>query len=119
MSVRQGRQGEGYCQSSGWLEDGQSPPWFRGIPPERVGLNGEYDYYGLAKRVRSYLRESVDTHLLQMLKVNQRGRVIVLSGVLPSLELLQQLHHLVAVVPGVDAVETYAVRLESELLMSA
>ncbi|MEO0539335.1 MAG: hypothetical protein AAFZ80_00555 [Cyanobacteria bacterium P01_A01_bin.105] len=91
------------------------PSWFRGIPPERVGLNGEYDYYGLAKRVRCYLHERMG--LIQSLKVAQRGRVIVLSGVMPSGEALHQLTQFVLCVPGVDAVEAHAVNIHADALV--
>ncbi|MEM7797173.1 MAG: hypothetical protein AAF579_22305, partial [Cyanobacteria bacterium P01_C01_bin.118] len=60
--------------------------WFASIPPERTGLHGEYDYYGLAKRVFRCLSENVDG--LRRLKVRQRGRVVVLSGHLSSPYLL-------------------------------
>ena len=119
MSVKQGGQSESRCSRLAQTDKGQFPIWFKGIPPERVGLNGEYDYYGLAKRVQCYLCEVLDRRLMQALKVGQRGRVIVLSGALPSGEMLQELTQLVASVPGVDMVEAQAVRVGAELLISA
>ena len=101
------------------VEENQTRAWFRGIPPERVGLDGEYDYYGLANRVHWHLCEALGQQLVQALQVSQRGRVIILSGVLPSVELLQQLIQVVASVPGVDTVEDHAVQVKAELLMSA
>lgn len=83
--------------------------WFQTPPPERIGLNGEYDYCGLAKRVRQQLRGQLD---LQCLKVRQRGRVVLLSGPVPSPEVLHCLVKLALSVEGADAVETYGVVIE-------
>lgn len=85
--------------------------WFRSIPPERIGINGEYDYYGLMKRVRYQLREQ--TALLKSIKIRQRGRVIILKGHLSSAEALSQAIKLVMDVEGVDAVETHGVEIRT------
>ena len=54
------------------------------IPPERVGLEGEYDQSGLAKRV--VLAFDNDTQLddLERLWVAQTGSTVVLKGEVPS-----------------------------------
>ena len=83
--------------------------WFSAIPPERRGLEGEYDYFGLSKRVTHRLRSQVDG--LRQLKVRQRGRVVLLSGKVCSAALLRDVVKLVLSIDGVDAVETYGVRL--------
>lgn len=83
--------------------------WFVSIPPERRGLHGEYDYYGLSKRVSRCLTENVEG--LRRLKVRQRGRVVVLSGHLNSPYLLREVVDLALSVDGVDAVETYGMRV--------
>ena len=83
--------------------------WFSSIPPERMGLHGEYDYQGLSKRVFRCLSENLDD--LRCLKVRQRGRVVVLSGYLSSPCLLREVVDLALSVDGVDAVETYGVRM--------
>ncbi|MEO1593408.1 MAG: phospholipid-binding protein [Cyanobacteria bacterium J06632_22] len=119
MSVRKGGPAELLYQSSVRAEVSRLPLWFRGIPPERVGLNGEYDYYGLAKRVRLHLRETIGWRLMQTLRVSQRGRVVVLAGILPSTDVLEQVIQQVSGLPGVDMVEAQAVRLEVEMLVSA
>ncbi|MEA5463043.1 BON domain-containing protein [Leptothoe sp. PORK10 BA2] len=77
---------------------------FATIPPERIGLKGEFDYYGLSKRVSHYLRANVDD--ARYLKVRQRGRVVVLSGHLGSPYQLRQIIDLARSVHGVDEVET-------------
>ena len=82
--------------------------WFSTIPPERIGLHGEFDYYGLSKRVYRCLSANVaDT--LRRLKVRQRGRVVVLSGQVSSPYLLHKIVKLILSVDGVDEVETRGV----------
>lgn len=83
--------------------------WFSSIPPERKGLHGEYDYYGLSKRVFRCLSANIEG--FRRLKVRQRGRVVVLSGHLSSPYLLREVVDLALSVDGVDAVETYGVRM--------
>jgi hypothetical protein len=92
---------------SGTLEG----PWFEKIPPERIGLQGEYDYYGLAKRVRHRLHDVVELSILRQIKVRQRGRVIVLVGCVASAEVLETMLRTVLSVEGADAVETYGLTL--------
>lgn len=53
---------------------------FRSIPPERIGLQGEYDYNGLAKRVRLAIQQHFDESTTQFVNVLQRGGVVVLEG---------------------------------------
>ncbi|MBT9314952.1 BON domain-containing protein [Leptothoe spongobia] len=84
--------------------------WFSSIPPERMGLYGEYDYHGLSKRVFQCLNKNVDGEL-RRLKIRQRGRVVVLSGQLGSPYQLREIVTLALSVDGVDEVETYGVRL--------
>ncbi|MBX2865590.1 MAG: hypothetical protein KTR27_18720 [Leptolyngbyaceae cyanobacterium MAG.088] len=85
----------------------QSGQWFLNIPPERIGLHGEFDYYGLSKRV-SHRLSSLKA-VLGRLKVRQRGRVVVLSGKLGSLYQLNEVVTLVHSVDGVDEVDARAV----------
>ncbi|MEM7066378.1 MAG: BON domain-containing protein [Cyanobacteria bacterium P01_B01_bin.77] len=84
--------------------------WFSSIPPERRGLHGEFDYYGLSKRVYRCLNTNVDV-ALGRLKVRQRGRVVVLSGQVGSPNLLNQLVDLARSVEGVDDVETKGISI--------
>ncbi|MEM1254449.1 MAG: BON domain-containing protein [Cyanobacteria bacterium P01_H01_bin.21] len=94
----------GTCQLA---KPNQLSHWFLNIPPERIGLNGEFDYYGLSKRVSHRLSTKVDS--LGHLKVRQRGRVVVLSGQLGSPYQLREVVNLAMSVDGVDEVETYGV----------
>ena len=83
--------------------------WLSTIPPERRGLHGEYDYYGLSKRVYRCLNTSNVDVTPGRLKVRQRGRVVVLSGHLISPNLLHRIIDLTLSVEGVDAVEAQGV----------
>ncbi|MGD1854681.1 MAG: BON domain-containing protein [Leptolyngbyaceae cyanobacterium] len=83
---------------------------FASIPPERTGLHGEYDYYGLSKRVSHYLQANVENEF-RRLKIRQRGRVIILSGQLTFPYQLRRIVDLVLSVNGVDEVETDGVRV--------
>ncbi len=81
---------------------------FRQSPPERIGVLGEYDYNGLAKRVAQCFRQAVGDEVSQ-LKVRQRGCVVILTGVVPSRALLNRLVSLAAKVEGAALVELYKV----------
>ncbi|MEL6228759.1 MAG: BON domain-containing protein [Cyanobacteria bacterium J06627_3] len=80
---------------------------FSTIPPERIGLDGEFDYHGLSKRVSHCLSANVDG--ARYLKVRQRGRVVVLSGQLGSPYQLREIVDLALSVDGVDEVETLGI----------
>ncbi|MGJ3250000.1 MAG: BON domain-containing protein [Elainellaceae cyanobacterium] len=64
---------------------------FSTIPPERIGLDGTYDHYGLAHRVASALEQQLGTQVIQRLKITQRGSVVVVVGDLPTTGLLPQI----------------------------
>lgn len=97
------------------LEWGQTfPAWFQAIPPERVGLNGEYDHYGLQKRVEALYRKHFSFTDLPGLKISQRGRVVVLQGAVDNQALLQRLIDLAMEVDGCIRVETLLVTCEAE-----
>jgi len=86
--------------------------FFQTIPPERVGLNGEYDHNGLAKRVEQRFREQFARSRLRSLGVTQRGRVVVLAGEISDLALLGQLVRVALEIPGASHVETYGVTIK-------
>ncbi|UBF26066.1 phospholipid-binding protein [Kovacikia minuta CCNUW1] len=87
------------------------PSFFKTIPPERVGLNGEYDHSGLAKRVEQTFRKQFQPHLIDKLCITQRGRVVILMGQISSQSLLDQMAELALTVMGATDVETFGVRL--------
>ncbi|HEY9750081.1 MAG TPA: BON domain-containing protein [Allocoleopsis sp.] len=81
---------------------------FQSIPPERIGLHGEYDHSGLAKRVQLAFQQTFAPEHIQFLSVSQRGRVVVLRGRVAR-QLLKQLVEVAAKIHGATDVETYAV----------
>ncbi|TAF59061.1 MAG: BON domain-containing protein [Oscillatoriales cyanobacterium] len=63
------------------------------IPPERMGLNGEYDQSGLAKRVAQAFDANPDV-------------AVVLKGTVPSQEIVSTLVTIARGVNGATGVET-------------
>lgn len=77
---------------------------YRSIPPERIGLNGEYDHDGLASRVRLLLSEQL-ANSAEALRVSQRGRVVVVIGSWVTEEMAQKIVTLSLQVEGATSVE--------------
>ena len=80
------------------------------IPPERVGLNGEYDHSGLAKRVWRSLQAELSAIELEALRVTQRGKVVVLMGSLTATTEIERLIAIALAVEGAISVETTGIR---------
>jgi hypothetical protein len=81
----------------------------RAIPPERVGIHGEYDHSGLAKRVRLAFQAYLDAPIAHQLEVRQRGCVVILIGYIEAPQLLAQLAAVALTVEGAAFVETYSI----------
>ena len=88
---------------------------FQTIPPERIGLNGEYDYNGLAKRVSHRLSQTFEPDEIAKLRVMQRGAVVLLLGKISSQQLLVRLVQIATSVNGVVDVEVNGVSLADRL----
>jgi hypothetical protein len=84
---------------------------FRTIPPERIGLSGEYDYQGLSKRVALAFRQRFNSAEIANLKIRQRGSVVVLTGRVLNQSLLNRLVCVALKVEGATDVEILGVRL--------
>jgi osmotically-inducible protein OsmY len=76
------------------------------IPPERVGLTGEYDQSGLAKRVALAFDQDPNLDDINTLYVAQTGGKVVLKGQVPSQEILNQMVSVARSVEGATGVET-------------
>ncbi|MEO1622171.1 MAG: hypothetical protein AAFU53_14205 [Cyanobacteria bacterium J06632_3] len=83
-------------------------------PPERIGVSGEYDYNGLAKRVTHCFAQSIAEDISQ-LQVRQRGCVVILTGTIATRNLLNRLVTLAIKVDGAALVEIYRVRFTEEM----
>jgi len=80
--------------------DAVDPETGGAIAPERVGLNGEYDQSGLAKRVALAFDEDAALTDLDTLWVAQTGGSVVIKGSVPSQEILDQLVTVASSVSG-------------------
>ena len=76
------------------------------IPPERMGLNGEYDQSGLAKRVALAFDQDPTLQDIDTVYVAQTGSVVVLKGAAPSQDILNQMVSVALGVSGATNVET-------------
>ncbi|MBD1905721.1 BON domain-containing protein [Funiculus sociatus GB2-A5] len=81
------------------------------IPPERVGLNGEYDQSGLAKRVALAFDQDPSLDDIDTLYVAQTGGTVVLKGKVPSQQILSQMVSVARSVEGATGVETNQVTI--------
>ncbi len=87
--------------------------FFKSIPPERVGLNGEYDHHGLAKRVKLELAEAFDAETINSIRITQRGRVVIFTGKVANPHVLAKLIKRTLRVNGAEGIETHGVKLLS------
>ncbi|TAE61907.1 MAG: BON domain-containing protein [Nostocales cyanobacterium] len=76
------------------------------IPPERVGLNGEYDDSGLAKRVALAFDEDSELTDFDRLWVAQLSSTVVLKGEVPNQEILDKMVAKASSVSGATDVNT-------------
>jgi len=78
----------------------------RTIPPERMGLTGEFDQSGLAKRVAFAFDNAPELQGLEGLWVAQTGSVVVLKGKATNQQVLNKLVEVARGVAGATAVDT-------------
>lgn len=76
------------------------------IPPERVGLNGEYDQSGLAKRVALAFDEDSSLDDIETLYVAQTSGTVVLKGSVPDQKILDKMVSVAKRVDGATSVDT-------------
>ncbi|HIK04891.1 MAG TPA: phospholipid-binding protein [Trichormus sp. M33_DOE_039] len=81
------------------------------IPPERLGLNGEYDQSGLAKRVALAFDQDAQLKNVDSLWVAQTAGTIVLKGKVPSQEILNKMMSVARNVHGTTSVDTTQVTI--------
>jgi osmotically-inducible protein OsmY len=87
-------------------ETASAPAAVQSIPPERVGLNGEYDQSGLAKRVALAFDQDAQLDDIDTLWVAQTSGTVVLKGKVPSQDILSKMVSVARSVNGADAVDT-------------
>ncbi len=81
------------------------------VPPERMGLSGEYDQSGLAKRVALEFDEEPDLEDIDTIYVAQTGSVVVLKGKAPSQKLLNKMVSVAQRVNGATEVNSDQVEI--------
>jgi len=81
------------------------------IPPERLGFSGEYDQYGLAKRVALAFDQDPQLDDVHTLWVAQSGSTLVLKGSVPSQQTLNKMISLAHSVTGTINVDTTQVAI--------
>jgi len=81
------------------------------IPPERVGLSGEYDQSGLAKRVALAFDNDPNIDDVDTLYVAQTGSTVVLKGTVPSQQILNRMIATAQRVNGATSVDADQVRV--------
>ena len=86
-------------------------PAAEAIPPERVGLNGEYDQSGLAKRVALAFDQDSEVADMDHVYVAQTGTTVVLKGKAPSQEIVNKLVEIANNVNGASAVDADQVEI--------
>jgi osmotically-inducible protein OsmY len=74
--------------------------------PERMGLNGEYDQSGLAKRVALAFDQTPELGDIDTIWVAQTGSTVVLKGQVPTQDILNQLIAVAHTVDGTTDVDT-------------
>lgn len=86
-----------------------SPP----PPPACMGLEGEYDPCGLAKRVALALDHDPIVDDIKTLEIIQMGRAIALKGSIPEAAILSRIIELASAVDGTDAVDVNQVVIDA------
>lgn len=86
-------------------------PTGNAIPAERVGLNGEYDQSGLAKRVAKAFDEDGQIDDVETLWVAQTGGTVVLKGKVPSQGFLTKATSVASGVSGATSVDASGVEI--------
>lgn len=76
------------------------------IPPERLGLNGEHDQSGLAKRVALAFDEDGRFDDIDSVYVAQTGSTVVLKGDVPDQDTLDSLVEIAKDVTGATNVSS-------------
>jgi osmotically-inducible protein OsmY len=108
---RAAQSGGGVAQAPAATSSRQSSSNAQSIPPERVGLDGEYDESGLAKRVAAAFDDDPSLDDIDTLYVAQTGGTVVLKGKAPSQQILSKMATVAKGVRGASAVDTSQVTI--------
>lgn len=78
---------------------------FATAPPERRGLHGEYDYFGLLNRVLHTFEQRFGRGKLDSIRLTQRGAIVVMEAKSCDLYLLYELIAIALRTDGTEGVE--------------
>lgn len=81
------------------------------IPPERMGLDGQYDQSGLAKRVAYAFDQDAQLDDIETLWVAQSNNTVVLKGKVPDQNILNRMVTVAKGVNGAGSVDTSEVTI--------
>ncbi len=81
------------------------------IPPERMGLDGQYDQSGLAKRVAYAFDQDPQLDDIETLWVAQSNSTVVLKGKVPDQTILNRIVTVAKGVNGASSVDTSQVTI--------
>ncbi|MEM9087464.1 MAG: phospholipid-binding protein [Cyanobacteria bacterium P01_F01_bin.53] len=83
----------------------------KAVPDYKVGLDGNFDESGLAKRVTLAFDEDAQLDDIDTLWVAQTSATVVLKGKVPSQAILDKMVSVAKGVDGTDAVDTKQVEI--------
>lgn len=81
------------------------------VPPERMGLDGQYDQSGLAKRVAYAFDQDAQLDDIETLWVAQTNSTVVLKGKVPDQNILNRIVTVAKGVNGATSVDTSEVTI--------
>ena len=84
------------------------------IPPERIGLGGEFSLSGIAQRVETAYKQDPVLGKISTLYVAQEDDAIVLYGTIPDAALLRRMENIAMEVEGVKKVYTSQLAIQPE-----
>lgn len=82
------------------------------IPTEYLGLEGEYDRYGLARRVAQALDDQENLAHLETLNLVQKGNGVAFWGKVPDQTRLDSIVEIASRVDGTHVVDVTGVKIE-------
>ena len=85
------------------------------IPPERIGIKGEFSLHGLAQRVTRAFEEDPLIKGVSTVYVAQEKDAIVLTGKITDTALLRRMENIAKTIEGVDKVYTSQVIIQRQL----
>lgn len=83
------------------------------VLPKNMGLEGEYDPNGLAKRVAAAFDKNQDIEDVETLEIFQDDSTIILKGSVPNQSILDHMIDVASKVDGTKAVETSQVVIQA------